>query len=263
MKNKANSDKGNAEVALKANAEIVWKQLEDVVAPRLRLSVVERAVYYHLLRHSRLEGKVRYHFSIASLSRSFDLSLGPVRTAVRRLVAQRAMRLIRRSKAGHVVEVRVPEEIRAARFVAAGVDSARGSEAACLTDGEAPGAVRPAEVDFMQTRALRQAIHAREGGRCFYCLRRQAATVRGLDHVVPRSLSGGNSYRNLVSCCLECNSQKGEKRAEDYLRWLYRERCLTAAELSERLRALRALAAGKLRPAVQGQGRVRGIRARK
>ena len=26
----------------------------------------------------------------------------------------------------------------------------------------------------------------------------------------------GNSYRNLVSSCAECNSQKGPRRAEDF-----------------------------------------------
>lgn len=232
----------------KVNAEYVWKQLKDVVVPRLRLSVSERVVYYHLLRHSRLEGKVRYSFSIASLGRAISLSLGPVRKAVRRLAAQGAIRLLRRSKTGHVVEVRVPQEIRAARFA-----PARISDAARLSDEPArlPHAVRLAEIDFMQTKALRQAIHAREGGRCFYCLRRQASTIRCLDHVVPRTQSGGNSYRNLVSCCLECNSQKRERPADDFLRCLYRERRLTAVELNERLRALGALAAGKLRPAMQ------------
>jgi hypothetical protein len=220
------------------NAEYVWKQLEDVVVPRLRLSVIERAVYYPLLRHTRLEGKVRYRFSIASLGRGTRLSHRPVRVAVRRLVEQGVLRLVQRSKTGHVVEVRVPDEIRAARL-----DAATFSEGA-----PPPDAASFEEIDFMQTKALRQAIHAREGGRCFYCLRRLPATVRCLDHVVPLAQSGRNSYRNLVSGCLECNSQKGERPAEDFLRWLYRERRLTAAELSGRVRALRELAAGKLRP---------------
>ena len=61
---------------------------------------------------------------------------------------------------------------------------------------------------------------------------------------------GRNSYRNLVSSCLECNSQKGERSAADFLRWLFREGKLTTAELKGQLRALEALAAGKLRPEV-------------
>jgi hypothetical protein len=51
---------------------------------------------------------------------------------------------------------------------------------------------------------------------------------------------------------MECNAQKGEKSADDFLRRLYRERRLTAAELAVRLRALDALASGKLRPSLVG-----------
>jgi DNA-binding protein Fis len=106
------------------------------------------------------------------------------------------------------------------------------------------------ETDFMQTMALRQAIHAREGGQCFYCLRRLTPAMQGLDHVVPRARSGSSSYRNLVSCCLECNSRKGETPASDFVRWLYREGRLMPAELTDRLRALEDLASGKLSPAL-------------
>src|SRR5713226_8627570 len=109
------------------------------------------------------------------------------------------------------------------------------------------------KVDFLESRALREAIHAREGGFCFYCLGRLRPRVRCLDHVVARVRGGNNGYRNLVSACSECNSQKGERRAEDFLRWLCREGRLSAGELSGRFRALAKLAAGKLRPRLTGQ----------
>lgn len=229
----------------KPNAELVWKQLEDLLVPRLRLSVIDRAVYSHLLRHSRLEGKVRLRFSILWLARAIHLTGGPARDAVRRLVAQGALRLVERSKAGHVVEVRLPDEIRAVR------PNRMESRAAADVEGaSADAAVNIEEADFLQNRTLRKAIHAREGGQCFYCLRRLTPTVQCLDHVVPRAKLGRNSYRNLVSSCMECNSQKGEKAADDFLRWLYRHRCLTGAELAARLRTLDALASGKLPPPV-------------
>jgi hypothetical protein len=60
----------------------------------------------------------------------------------------------------------------------------------------------------------------------------------------------GNSYRNLVSCCLECNSRKRDRPVRDFLRTLYRQGRLTPAELDGRLRALKDLAAGKLRPSL-------------
>ncbi len=190
----------------KTNAILIWKQLEDVLVPRLCLTLAERAVYSHLLRHSRLEDRLRLRFSILWLARGNRLSAGSVRLAVRRLVAKGALRLVERTRAGHVVEVRLPEEIRAVR-----------------ANGAGPGGpARP---------------------------RRLTARVRCLDHVVPAVRTGSNSYRNLVSSCAECNSQKGETPAEGFLRLLYRDGRLTAAELTGRLRALEALAAGKLRPA--------------
>ena len=103
---------------------------------------------------------------------------------------------------------------------------------------------------FRSKQILRQALHEREGGRCFYCSRRITHHRRCLDHVVPLAEFGRNSYRNLVSCCLECNSQKGERSAEEHVRWLYRDRRLSEAELSARLRALDDLAAGKLTPQI-------------
>ena len=233
----------------KPNAEHVWKQLEDFLAPRLRLSVIDRVVYSHLLRHSRLEGKRRLRFSILWLARAIRLSAGPTREAVRRLVNQGPLRLVERSKAGHLVEVLLPEEIRACHSV-------RRAPARSLgRDGQAGGrqAVNLEETDFLQTRALRQSIHSRERGLCFYCLRRLTPSQKCLDHVVPRVQLGRNSYRNLVSCCVECNSQKGERPAGDFLRWLYRERGLTLVELTARIRSLDALASGKLTPLLYGE----------
>ena len=227
----------------KPNAEQIWKQFEDLLVPRLRLSVTDRAVYSHLLRHSRLEGKGRLRFSILWLARNIGLSGGPTREAVRRLVAQGVLRLVERSKAGHVVEVRLPDEIRAVRL--------NRSESRDATKAEGAPARAPVnleEVDFLQTMTLRKAIHARERGQCFYCLRRTTPAVQCLDHVVPQARLGRNSYRNLVSSCMECNAQKGEKSADGERGKLYRELRLTAAELAGRLRALDALASGKLPP---------------
>ena len=221
----------------KPDAAQIWKQLEDLLVSRLRLSITDRVVYSHLLRHSRLEGRARLCFSIAWLARGARLSTNPARWAVRRLIAHGALRLLERSKAGHVVEVRLPDEIRATRRKSIGRRGARP-----LSRGI------DFEADFLKSRALRHAIHVRERGRCFYCLRRLTPMIRCLDHVVPRVSFGSNSYRNLVSCCLLCNSQKRDRPAGDFLRWLYRQRRLTDAELTARLRALDALASGKLPP---------------
>ncbi len=235
----------------KLNPKLLWMQFEDVLAPRLGLTVKERAVYSYLLRHSLVVGKLRLQFAVMSLARTLGLSIGPVRQAVRRLDELGALRVLERSKTGHLVKMRLPEKIRAIR---------RGKNGALLTTGAVgvgttgaagePPASTLESTDFLKTWALRKAIHDRERGACFYCLRRTPAHVHGLDHVVPRVRLGRNSYRNLVSCCLECNSRKGDRPVPDFLRILYRLGRLTAAELDGRLRALKDLGAGKLRPSL-------------
>jgi len=231
----------------KLNTTCLWKQFEDVLFPRLGFSITDRAVYYHLFRHTRLEGKLQLSFSIPWLARGIGISTGPVRESLRRLIVLGALRLVHRSKAGHVIELRLPDEIRAVR---PGLPAMAGAISLGDPANPSPG-VNLEELDFLKTRALRQSIHLRERGHCFYCLRRTDARVQCLDHVVPRAKRGRNSYRNLVSCCLECNSLKGERSAAHFLRWLYRERRITSAELNSRLHALDALAAGKLPPPVQ------------
>jgi hypothetical protein len=167
------------------------------------------------------------------------------------------LRLVQRSKTGHVVEVRLPEEIRVEKLN--GIESqSSDNEDGARENGAGPdsigagvgAAINIEEADFLQNTALRKTIHARERGQCFYCLRQTSSAVQCLDHVVPRVRSGCNSYRNLVSSCIECNSQKGEKAADDFLRRLYREGHLNAHELAGRLRALDDLASGKLRPSL-------------
>jgi 5-methylcytosine-specific restriction endonuclease McrA len=223
------------------NAAQIWKQLEDHLVPRLRLSITDRAVYSHLLRHSRLEGRTRLRFSISWLARGARLSDGLVREAVRRLVAKGALSLVERSRVGHVVEFRLPDEIRACSPRRA----ARPGSISANDSAPPSRAVSIEEIDFLKTKKLRQVIHSRERGFCFYCLRRLTSRVRCLDHVLPRVRAGRNSYRNLVSSRVECNSQKGARPAADFLRSLYRERRLTAVELTARRRALDALASGK------------------
>jgi hypothetical protein len=249
----------------KLNLKLLWIQFADFLYPRLRLSIIDRAVYFYLLRHTRLEGRLQLHCSMPWIARGLGISAGPVRESVRRLAVLGALRLVQRSKAGHILEVRLPDEIRPADpgTIALGDHSTPPPHFVALAsrrlfsfpnpllsvDPDPP--INLEKLDFLKTRALRQSIHLRERGYCFYCLQRIDARVQCLDHVVPRVKAGCNSYRNLVSCCLECNSQKGERSATDFLRSLYREQRLTASELNARLRALDALASGKLLPPVQ------------
>jgi 5-methylcytosine-specific restriction endonuclease McrA len=217
----------------KPDASLAWKQMEDLLVPRLRLGVYEHIVYAHLLRHSRLQGRRRVHFSMNWLARGILTSTLPARRSVRSLAVKGILRIIERSRAGHIVEVLLPNEI-----------------AVCRREPPVPPDAHLEAVDFLHSRKYRNSILRREGNRCFYCQRFLRPRALALDHVVPRVQNGRNSYRNLVACCTDCNSRKADRDAEDLLRILFRQGRLNATELADSRRALKALAAGKLRPAL-------------
>jgi len=63
-----------------------------------------------------------------------------------------------------------------------------------------------------QCRAVsRKNIMLRDRHTCQYChvvFPRKALT---LDHVIPRSRGGGNTWENLVACCYPCNNRKADR----------------------------------------------------
>ncbi|MEO6827646.1 MAG: HNH endonuclease [Microbacteriaceae bacterium] len=56
------------------------------------------------------------------------------------------------------------------------------------------------------TPVSRRGVLRRDGHRCGYC-GKQASTI---DHIVPRSRGGADSWENLVACCLRCNNLKSD-----------------------------------------------------
>lgn len=58
----------------------------------------------------------------------------------------------------------------------------------------------------------RHRIFRRDGYQCAYCGSTNELTI---DHIVPRSKAGRNTWTNLVSCCFRCNLKKGDKTPEE------------------------------------------------
>lgn len=62
----------------------------------------------------------------------------------------------------------------------------------------------------------RRNIFIRDGFKCAYCLKHIShGTGLTLDHVIPRSQGGRNSWENLVSCCETCNRRKANRTPEE------------------------------------------------
>ncbi len=60
----------------------------------------------------------------------------------------------------------------------------------------------------------RRNLFARDQNRCQYCGKRYATNELSLDHVVPRSQGGENTWDNIVCACIHCNVRKGGRTPE-------------------------------------------------
>lgn len=64
----------------------------------------------------------------------------------------------------------------------------------------------------------RLSIYLRDGLACCYCgAAVEDGTKLTLDHLVPHSKGGSNEATNLVTCCLRCNSSRGNRPVEDFV----------------------------------------------
>ena len=68
----------------------------------------------------------------------------------------------------------------------------------------------------------RLAIYLRDGMACAYCKATVESTNKplSLDHLIPCAKGGGNHEGNLITCCLLCNSRRGDM---DLDKWLNQE----------------------------------------
>jgi 5-methylcytosine-specific restriction endonuclease McrA len=64
-------------------------------------------------------------------------------------------------------------------------------------------------------RLTRRNVMLRDGFQCQYCTRRAPATFLDIDHVLPRSRGGEDSWTNLVTACQPCNRRKGRRTPQE------------------------------------------------
>ena len=61
----------------------------------------------------------------------------------------------------------------------------------------------------------RKNIYLRDGNTCQYCGRKLSGNELTLDHIIPKSRGGRNSWDNMVSCCQDCNRRKDDRTPEE------------------------------------------------
>lgn len=76
---------------------------------------------------------------------------------------------------------------------------------------------RLSEYDAKKWGQIRKFIFLRDNYTCSYCGKRGGHLE--IDHIIPFSIQGDDSFENLTTSCRRCNRQKKNKSAEEFTKW--------------------------------------------
>jgi HNH endonuclease len=196
---------------------VIIQEIVDDLQPLL--TPYDVAFYWYAFRHSiakngnphvRLSGRaLKRGVVLSSKSNAIEnvVSEGKVREAFRALETIGAIRKEGEpNRDGTPYRVLIPEEIEACRKF-------RAERTATEPKPEIPAA----DIDFYNVRENRVKVYERDAYKCRYCEKQLTRFTATLDHVVPVSEGGGNSFENLVTACLGCNSRKQKRPVGDFL----------------------------------------------
>ena len=194
---------------------LVVQEIVDDLQPLL--NPYEAALYWYAFRHSiakngnphvRLSTR-RLQEGLVKSFRSADgpLALDTVRAALRALEDAGAIRKEGEpNRDGTLYRVLIPDEI----------DACRKSRAARQPAESEPG-IKTSDIDYYNVRGNRIRVYERDEYKCRYCGKQLTRFTCTLDHVRPIADHGDNSFENLVTACLDCNSRKNGRAVGDFL----------------------------------------------
>lgn len=193
----------------------IISEVVDYLQPNL--TTYEAAIYWHLFRHSVLSrGQQHFRASVRGLMKgvvlsssgqSNDLSYNVIKKSLKNLEDKGII-----SKAGDtnregtLYKLHLPEEIGICQEM-------KKQEKAISTK---PVDTRK-ELDYYNVTENRLKIFERDEYKCYRCKKQLTRFSATLDHIQPVSRGGDNSYDNLVTSCLHCNSSRGNRPVSDIL----------------------------------------------
>ncbi len=68
-------------------------------------------------------------------------------------------------------------------------------------------------VHYKRVMLSRKNILRRDNHKCQYCGRSDLPLT--IDHVIPKSKGGQDTWENLVAACIKCNNKKGDRTFEE------------------------------------------------
>ncbi len=179
----------------------------------------ESSVYWYMFRHSILKTGENYvRVSTRGLGKpktviqsssgqSNGLSYGAVQDALLGLEKKSVVKKVGdTNREGTLYQIYLPEEI----------DICRKRMKEVIVE-ELPVIDVRKEADYYNIKENRFKVFERDSYKCHYCDKQLTRFSATLDHIQPVSEGGDNSFDNLVTACLHCNSKRGAKPVMDVL----------------------------------------------
>ncbi len=195
----------------------IIKDIVDYLMPIL--SPYEVAFYWYVFRHAiigtgtqhvRISTRGMQHGvvnSIHSRDTNSKISLSQVRNVLGSMEAKGVIRKDgEANRDGTLYRVMIPEEIEDCRISMLEHQKI-----------ESKPVYAEKEVDFYNIRENRLQIYERDQYKCQYCGKQLTRFSATLDHIIPVTEGGENTYDNLTTACLSCNSQKNRRPVGDFL----------------------------------------------
>jgi hypothetical protein len=181
------------------------------------LSTYEAAIYWFLFRHSVLENGQQYlRASVRGLMKgvvtsssgqSKDMSYAAVQKSLQALEEKGAiLKAGDTNREGTLYKVLLPEEITLCQ------ERMKNAKVGKIEPSDTKK-----ESDYYNVRENRLKVFERDGYKCHYCEKQLTRFTATLDHIQPVSKGGDNSFENLVTSCLLCNSRRGNRPVMDII----------------------------------------------
>lgn len=192
---------------------IVIQEIVDDLQPLL--TPYDAAFYWFMFRHSvakngsaHIRVSTRnFRTAVVKSSSNSTISLHKVRGTLRALESIGAIRKEGEpNRDGTPYRVLIPDEIDACRKFRAERQSV-----------ESAAEVKPNEIDHYNVKENRIKVYERDEYKCRYCGKQLTRFTCTLDHVKPVTEGGDNSFENLITACLGCNSRKNGRSVGDFL----------------------------------------------
>lgn len=181
------------------------------------LNPMEAAIYWLIFRHSIVAtgdvfARMSNEYMCGTIRSHQDRASNPTRKcvsdAVRSLIEKKAISVAgdTNNKGGTLYRIYMPEEIAACREAMSKAQKK-----------ELPRIDPKRELDFYNIKENRIKVFERDEYKCHYCKKQLTRFSATLDHIQPVSKGGDNSYDNLITACLLCNSQRGNSSVMDHI----------------------------------------------